>query len=94
MDAVDVWRVDRTPEAVIVQAALALVYCPVTISPTAWGLMERAPRATRDAVVAHLLRAARDAAGAVPLGGIHVTDRAVQDAWDAIRSKREGPAGP
>ncbi len=94
VDAVDVWRVDRTPDGVTVQAALALVYCPVAMSLGAWGLLAPAPPAIRDAVVGCLLRSARQAAGAVPLGGIHVGDREVQDAWNAVMAKGGGDGGP
>jgi hypothetical protein len=75
-DAVDVWRVERTPRGVVVHAALALVYCPLTLSAAGWKqLTAAAPTpAERTAVVGRLLRGARDRAGVVPLGGIAVAD--------------------
>lgn len=75
-DAVDMWRVERTPRGVVVHAALALVYCPLTLSAGGWEqLAAAAPTpAEREVVVGRLLRDARDKAGVVPLGGVTVAD--------------------
>ncbi len=89
-NAVDVWRVERTAQGVVVHAALALVYCPVTLSSAGWQqLAGQSPRMRR-AVLGRLLRQARDQAGVVPLGGIAAADDQVAAALDAERADPGG----
>lgn len=91
-DAVEVWRVERTPTGVVMHAALALVYCPLTLSAAGWEqLAAAAPTsAERVLVVGRLLRAARDQAGVVPLGGVVAADEQMAAALDPERFGQEG----
>ncbi|MDA8199702.1 MAG: hypothetical protein M0Z54_09800 [Thermaerobacter sp.] len=83
----ELWQVDQAPTGVVVHAALALVYCPLTLSPAAWALLAaRAPgRAAQVAVVGRLLRQLRDERGAIPLGGVAVAEDQVAAALDSGR---------
>ena len=93
-DAVNMWRVERTPRGVVVHAALALVYCPLALSAGGWEqLAAAAPTlADREVVVGRLLRDARDETGVVLLGGIAVADEQLAAALPRARFG-EAPLG-
>lgn len=89
-DTVDVWRVERTADGVVVHATLALVYCPLTLSAASWAQLTAAAPTPAEwtATVGRLLRDARDQAGVVPLGGLAVADDQVTA---AVQPEPSGP---
>lgn len=91
-DAVAVWESELGPSVVTVRAALALVYCPVTLPRPVWEQLGGADATGQvGAVVTWLLRRERERRGEIPLGGFVASAADVESARAAL-SHRESEA--